>query len=115
MLRVAVCLTATLVEQGQARGEIAERGDTRQPGRKSESRTFEKIGVDKRRLAEGRKLRDSGAGEWLKTNLDGGRKAFDSLLKQASRAQREDKLKAAREARERATRPGCRRTLDPWR
>jgi hypothetical protein len=46
---------ADLVDEGQARGEIALRG---KPLETSEARTLKDVGVDRRRLAEGRQIRD---------------------------------------------------------
>jgi hypothetical protein len=53
----ALARTAELVAEGQARGEIATAG--RDP-KMSEARTFTELGVDKRRVAEGHALAETG-------------------------------------------------------
>lgn len=102
LLRVdALCLMATLVEQGQTAGQIATKGH---PEQMSETRTFEDVGIDRRRYAEAKTLRDEGAAEWLRANLDGKRIAFHALVKQAARATREARGKTERQGQERRAR-----------
>jgi DNA methylase len=49
---------SVLVDEGQARGEIAA---SHRPAKLSQARTLTDLGIDRRRVAEGRKIRDSGA------------------------------------------------------
>jgi DNA methylase len=59
LLRAEALVRASeLVDEGQERGEIATSG---RPGKLSEVRTVSELGIDRRRVAEGRKIRESGA------------------------------------------------------
>jgi hypothetical protein len=57
---------SVLVDEGQKRGEIAERG---KPAKTSEVRTFGDLGIDKRRVAEGRKIAATGVLEIARERL----------------------------------------------
>jgi hypothetical protein len=64
----ALVRVADLVEEGQARGEIATRQAGR-PGKESGARTLTDIGITRQRVSEGRKIRDSGALELARERL----------------------------------------------
>jgi hypothetical protein len=82
-MRCAVRI-ADLIDEGQARGEIAKQQD----GRLKEVSGTRTLPIPRQRLAEARAIRDSEAVEWFEQMIDSGRIVWEHALRRAKRMKR---------------------------
>lgn len=96
----ALAQMAVLVAAGQAAGDLAS---AHRPAKASGQRTLAQLGIDRRRLAEGRSIANSTVLEEARVRAQRQPDAplsIKDLLQQASRAEREDRKRTERQQRE---------------